>query len=63
MAIDRTETGLDMVRRRKLSDLAYREATTDSEMLRRLIDRAYGADLETNRLAMKPNSQPPPDFG
>jgi hypothetical protein len=60
MAIERLETGLDMVRRHKLSDLAYREDVSDAEMLRRLVDRAYEADLESNVEAMKPNSAPPP---
>ena len=64
MAIDRLDTGLDMVNRRKLADLAYREGTTDAEMLRRLIDRAYEADLETHvETAVKPGTQPPPVLG
>jgi hypothetical protein len=61
MAIERLETGLDMVRRRKLADLAYREGATDTEMLRRLIDRAYTEDLQAHLdTAEKPNSPAPP---
>jgi hypothetical protein len=61
MANDMISSSLDMVRRHKLSDLAHREATTDSEMLRRLIDRAYRADLETHLdTAEKPGTPAPP---
>jgi hypothetical protein len=61
MAFERLETGLDMVRRRKLADLAYREGATDTEMLRRLIDRAYTEDLQAHLdTAEKPNSPAPP---
>jgi hypothetical protein len=50
-----------MVRRRKLADLAYREGATDTEMLRRLIDRAYTEDLQAHLdTAEKPNSPAPP---
>jgi hypothetical protein len=60
MAIERLETGLDMIHRRKLADLAYREGVSDAETLRRLIDRAYEADLQAHLDgAEKPNSPNP----
>ena len=61
MTIERIDTGLDMVRRRKLADLAYREGVSDAETLRRLIDRAYEADLDAHRdTAEKPGTPAPP---
>jgi hypothetical protein len=60
MANDIVSTSLDMVRRHKLVDLAYREGTTDAEMLRKLIDRAYAADLAAHpEAAEKPNNPAP----
>ena len=60
MVIERIDTSLDFVRRRKLADLANREGASDGEMLRRLIDRAYDADLEAHLdTAEKPNSPEP----
>jgi hypothetical protein len=64
MTNDIVRTSLDIVRRRKLSDLAYREGLSDAETLRRLIDRAYEADLEAHADTMiKPGTQPPPVVG
>ena len=61
MVIDRPDAGLDMVRRRKLSDLAYREGVSDAEALRRLIDRAYDADLRVHLDTYgKPGTPAPP---
>ena len=59
MVIERLDTGPDITSRRKLSDLAYREGTSDGEMLRRLVDRAYDADLRAHVDTSKPPTTPP----
>ena len=41
MAIERLDVRLDQERRRKLRELAAEQGTPVSEMVRRLIDRAY----------------------
>ena len=60
MTIERVDTSLDMVRRRKLADLASHEGASDAEMLVRLIDRAYEADLRahSDAASLKPNTEP-----
>ena len=61
MANERLESGLDMIHRRKLSDLAYREGVSDAETLRRLIDRAYESDLRVHLDTYgKPGTPAPP---
>jgi hypothetical protein len=42
----------------ELTDMAEREGTSEIEMLRRLIDRAYDADLWEQTRGIKPNSPP-----
>ena len=60
MTIERVDTSLDMVRRRKLADLAGQEGASDAEMLSRLIDRAYDADLQSHlETAEKPGTPAP----
>ena len=60
MVLEHLDIGLDQVRQRKLVDLAKWEGTSDLDMLRRLIDRAYEADQQTHAVA-KPKG--PPDQG
>lgn len=49
MAIERLDVRLDQERRRKLRDLAAEQGTPVSEMVRRLIDRAYEDSLGARR--------------
>ena len=48
MVAEQTATDLDFLRIRKLADLAKREGISRSEMLRRLVDRAYEADQRSH---------------
>jgi hypothetical protein len=45
MDAEQTATDLDFLHIRKLADLAKREGISNTDMLRRLVDRAYEADL------------------
>ena len=49
MTIERLEVRLDQDRRRKLRELAEEQGTAVSEMVRRLIDRAYEESLDVRR--------------
>ena len=49
MAIERLDVRLDQERRRKLRELATEQGTPVSEMVRRLIDRAYEDTLLARR--------------
>ena len=49
MSIERLEVRLDQDRRRKLRELAEEQGTAVSEMVRRLIDRAYEESLDVRR--------------
>ena len=49
MAIERLDMRLDQERRRKLRELADEQGTAVSEMVRRLIDRAYEDTLVVRR--------------
>jgi hypothetical protein len=58
MPFERLEATLPPSQWRELADLAEREGTSEVEMLRLLIDRAYEADLWTQTQGIKPNSPP-----
>jgi hypothetical protein len=61
MPFEHFESALNDTYRRELSDLASHEGTSEIEMLQRLIDRAYEADLLAHLdTAEKPGSPPPP---
>ena len=49
MTTERLDVRLDQERRRKLRELAAAQGTAVSEMVRRLIDRAYEDTLATRR--------------
>ncbi len=49
MAIERLDVRLDQERRRKLRELAAEQGTTVSDLVRRLIDRAYEDTLVARR--------------
>ena len=49
MATERLDMRLDQERRRKLRELATEQGTPVSEMVRRLIDRAYEETLAARR--------------
>jgi hypothetical protein len=58
MPPEQVEAMLDDTHRHELSDLASRHNTSEVEMLQRLIDRAYDADLWEQTRGIKPNSPP-----
>jgi hypothetical protein len=58
MTYESPETSLDQGVRQELSALASREGASEIEMLRRLIDRAYAADLWEQTGGIKPNTPP-----
>ncbi|MBM3943251.1 MAG: ribbon-helix-helix protein, CopG family [SAR202 cluster bacterium] len=49
MTVERLDVRLDQERRRKLKELAAEQGTPISEMVRRLIDRAYEDNLMVRR--------------
>jgi uncharacterized protein (DUF1778 family) len=49
MTVERLDVRLDQERRRKLRVLAEEQGTAVSEMVRRLIDRAYKVSLDARR--------------
>lgn len=49
MTTERLDVRLDQERRRKLRELAAEQGAPVSEMVRRLIDRAYEETLKANR--------------
>jgi hypothetical protein len=61
MPFEHLESALNDTYRRELSDLASHQGTSEIEILRRLIDRAYEADLLAHLdTAEKPGTLPPP---
>jgi hypothetical protein len=60
MTTENASPSLDFLRLRKLTDLAAREGVSPAEALRRLVDRAYEADLRMHPpvLDEKPIKQP-----
>lgn len=49
MAIERLDVRLDQERRRKLREVAAEQGAPVSEMVRRLIDRAYEETIDARR--------------
>ncbi|PKB80664.1 MAG: hypothetical protein BZY88_08450 [SAR202 cluster bacterium Io17-Chloro-G9] len=49
MTVERLDVRLDQARRRKLRELAKEQGTAVSELVRRLIDRAYEESLNARR--------------
>lgn len=51
MVLERLDVRLETEHRRKLAELAEREKASISEVVRRMIDRAYEAEMRERRLA------------